>query len=120
MAFGLSGFAGGRLVEGAPYILKILAWKKAARQADIILTGEGKVDLTSFGGKVLGTVLENKSRAKVLVVCGSTPLSSDFLRKKGVSRLTQMGPGGLKHPKQELRKATLKLLENHQREFSGE
>src|SRR6185295_16580126 len=57
---------GAKLVPGAEYILKEAGFP---RPCDFVVTGEGCVDQTSLGGKVVGTVLK-LSPAPVVLVCG--------------------------------------------------
>jgi len=110
LAFGLAGFAGARLVEGTPFIIKELGWKSRACTSDWIITGEGRVDQSSFSGKVIGTILKNRFKAKVFVVCGNTSLPQSFLRRKGISRTVKMGSEGLRNPKKTCKNASLKLI----------
>lgn len=48
---GLHAFAGGRSVPGALYVAARLRLARALRGADLLLTGEGRLDITSFTGK---------------------------------------------------------------------
>jgi glycerate kinase len=66
---GLAAF-GARLVPGADYILDAVGFPS---RADAVVTGEGKVDRTSLGGKVVGTVLR-RSKCPVVLVCGTCEL----------------------------------------------
>jgi len=61
---------GARLVRGAEYILKEAGFP---RPCDWVVTGEGKIDQTSLGGKAVGTVLR-LSPAPVVLVCGRCEL----------------------------------------------
>jgi len=61
---------GAKLVPGAEYILKEAGFP---RPCDFVVTGEGCVDQTSLGGKVVGTVLK-LSPAPVVLVCGRCDL----------------------------------------------
>jgi glycerate kinase len=115
LAFGLSGFAGAALVNGTPFIMKILRWNAAAKKADIILTGEGRLDPTSFSGKVIGEIVRRRGRARrgrarVFAVCGSTPLSPSAVKRRGLAAVQVMGRSGLIHPKLSLRQATTRLF----------
>jgi glycerate kinase len=62
---------GARLVPGAEYILREAGFP---RPCDFVVTGEGCVDRTSLGGKVVGTVLK-LSPAPVVLVCGRCELA---------------------------------------------
>jgi glycerate kinase len=57
LAGGLAAL-GARLVGGFALIAALLDLDRRARAADLLLTGEGRVDTTSFDGKVVGGVLE--------------------------------------------------------------
>ena len=73
-AGGLSGgFAafGARLVPGAPFILKTAG---LPRPCDVIVTGEGRIDRTSIGGKAVGEVLRLYRGTPVILVCGKCEL----------------------------------------------
>jgi glycerate kinase len=62
---------GAKLVPGAEYILREAGFP---RPCDFVVTGEGCVDRTSLGGKVVGTVLKI-SPAPVVLVCGRCELT---------------------------------------------
>jgi len=69
LSAGLHAF-GARLVRGAEYILKAAGFPVPC---DVVVTGEGKVDATSLGGKVVGTI-DRLSPAPVVLVCGRCEL----------------------------------------------
>ena len=48
---------GARLVPGAALVADVVGLRDAVRDASLVLTGEGRVDATSFAGKVVGHVL---------------------------------------------------------------
>ena len=45
---------GARLVPGAPYVLDAIGFRERAGAADLVVTGEGTVDRTTFDGKAPG------------------------------------------------------------------
>ena len=61
---------GAKLVPGAESILRTVGFP---RPCDFVVTGEGKVDRTSLGGKAVGTVIR-LSPAPVILVCGRCDL----------------------------------------------
>jgi len=61
---------GATIVGGADYILREAGFP---RPCDVVITGEGCVDRTSLGGKVVGTILK-LSPAPVVLVCGRCEL----------------------------------------------
>lgn len=87
LAFGLAGFAGAKLTPGTPFLMEAIQWKKAARRADVIVTGEGRLDKTSFQGKVIGEIVRRRGRAKVWAVCGSSTLTVSDAKRRGLDRL---------------------------------
>lgn len=113
LAFGLAGFLGARLVRGTPFIMKTLRWPQAARRAEVIVTGEGRLDLTSFSGKVAGEVARHIAarlgRRKVFAVCGDSPLGTVYLRHHGITHIERLGKSGLRRPQKALTQATARL-----------
>ncbi|MEM9467892.1 MAG: glycerate kinase [Actinomycetota bacterium] len=74
-AGGLAGgllAAGARLESGAALIADAVELYDQIEQADLVITGEGTVDATSFAGKVVGTVvsLARAAERPVLVIGG--------------------------------------------------
>jgi len=110
LAFGLSAFAGAKLVRGTSFIMKALDWKKKAKNASLIFTGEGRLDKTSFSGKPIGEIVKAAPWAKIVAVCGQSKLSAPILRSKGVREVVIMGPSGFRSPAQNLARGTAELL----------
>jgi glycerate kinase len=47
-------FLGAELVPGAPFVLDAVGFRERAARADVVVTGEGTVDATTFTGKAAG------------------------------------------------------------------
>jgi glycerate kinase len=65
-AGGLAGglaVVGGRLVGGFDFLAGALGLQEQLDGADLVFTGEGRLDATSFSGKVIGGVLARAARA---------------------------------------------------------
>jgi len=58
LAGGLYGALGARLRPGALFILRRADFSRRLRDADAVISGEGKLDEQSLDGKVVGTVAE--------------------------------------------------------------
>ena len=74
-AWALCHFLGATMVEGAPYLSSLVGLDQALRRADFVVTGEGRLDHTSFSGKVVGYVHQQSLALGVsggLVVGAST------------------------------------------------
>ncbi len=75
-AGGLAGliFAmGGKIVSGFDYVADVLDLKQEVVNCDLIITGEGKLDIQSFNGKVVGQLVQLaiQHQKRILVICGS-------------------------------------------------
>jgi glycerate 2-kinase len=71
LAGGLAA-VGGRLLPGFDLVAERLGFAEHLARADLVVTGEGRIDATSFTGKVVGRVLARAASAGVdaLVVAG--------------------------------------------------
>jgi glycerate kinase len=56
---------GGELVSGAGLVLDLIRFDQRAGRADLVITGEGRVDATTFEGKAPGAVVERCARLGV-------------------------------------------------------
>jgi glycerate kinase len=56
---------GAELVEGAPLVLELTGFRERLDGADLVVTGEGTVDATTFAGKAPSAVLEAAAAAGV-------------------------------------------------------
>ena len=72
MGAGVAAFLGGELRRGIDIVFDLLRFNEYAENADIVITGEGRLDSQSMNGKVISGVLErSKNRAgSVIAVCG--------------------------------------------------
>jgi glycerate 2-kinase len=72
LGFGLAAFCGASLRSGAEEVARTLRLERRAADADLVITGEGAVDASSFEGKVVGTVLglADVVRTPAVVLCG--------------------------------------------------
>ncbi|WP_270887127.1 glycerate kinase [Pedococcus sp. 5OH_020] len=72
-AYGLMAGWGARLVPGAQAIAELVGLREAFEGADLVITGEGRFDSQSLGGKVVGHVIELARTRDIpaVVVAGS-------------------------------------------------
>jgi glycerate kinase len=81
-AGGLSGGLwagyGAELVSGADYVLNLLGFDRLLAEADLVITGEGRLDAQSAAGKVVGVVAGRCRAAGVpcVAVVGRSALST--------------------------------------------
>ena len=112
LAFGLSAFAGGQLVEGCPFVMRAVNWRARAKKADVIVTGEGRLDATSFDGKVVGEITRQRGRARLAVICGTSSLPAGVIKNAGIEAIEQLGDAGLRRPGASFDGAARRLVKN--------
>ena len=69
-AYGLAALWGATVVPGAAEVARLSGLRQAVETADVVITGEGRFDATSMGGKVVGNVL-TEAMDKTIVIAGS-------------------------------------------------
>lgn len=70
-AYGVATWWDAHLVPGADHVAALVGLDAAVAGADVVITGEGRFDTTSLGGKVVGAVLRRVADGAVAhVVCG--------------------------------------------------
>lgn len=63
LGFGLAAALGARFVPGAARVAELVGLPAAVERADVVVTGEGRLDATSLSGKVIGALLERTAQA---------------------------------------------------------
>jgi glycerate 2-kinase len=79
LGFGLSAFCGARLRSGATEVMRTVGFDGRLEQADLVITGEGSLDVQSLRGKLVSAVLDAAAMAstRVAIVCGRADLRPD-------------------------------------------
>lgn len=94
---------GAKLVPGAPYVLEAIGFRERVPNVDLVVTGEGTVDLTTFGGKAPGEAVRICAEAGVRCVLfggrvedgvEALPLSGDPSRVTADLEELGLGLGG--------------------------
>lgn len=89
--FGVLNLLAGELVSGPEYFLDLIEFERLAKDADIIITGEGKLDNQSIEGKLLSRLLKRNPGKLLLSLCGVVEVSPQALVE--VPPLTPFGLG---------------------------
>jgi glycerate 2-kinase len=78
-AFGFAAVFGARLEPGADFLAELTGLDLAIADADVLLTGEGRFDAQSLGGKVVGQLLDRAARSGVVagVIAGQVTATTD-------------------------------------------
>jgi glycerate kinase len=93
---GLMAFLGATLVPGAPLIVEASGFTEQLKGADLVITGEGRVDAQTGYGKAPGEVAKRAQRATipVLLLAGSKGPGWESLREMGVSAIVTLAQEG--------------------------
>ncbi len=95
LGWALQALCGAQLVPGLELVARTVGLAEAIEGADLVLTGEGRVDAQSLSGKVPGGVAAHAERAGIpcVVLAGSVAPDADALLSSGVSALLPIVPG---------------------------
>jgi glycerate kinase len=77
LGFGLRAFCGGAIVSGASVFAALSDLERRIEAADLVITGEGRLDAQSFMGKGVGRVAAAAARANTPCWCFAGSVSSD-------------------------------------------
>jgi glycerate 2-kinase len=97
LGFGLACALDATFVPGAATIAELQGLPAALDGADLVVTGEGRVDATSAEGKVVGHVAEVAAERGLAVAVVAGAIEGDVLAAAGITTLTEAaapaGPG---------------------------
>lgn len=93
MGAGSVAFLGASLKRGIDYILDIIGFDQLLDGADLVITGEGRLDSQSLGGKVVSGVTSRAGTAgvPVIAVCGASEISNG--EAIGICRIYETSKG---------------------------
>ena len=84
LPFSLMNFYSTEVISGIKYIAELSELESKIEQANIVITGEGKVDNQSFYGKTISHVIElcRKHQKPYVILCGisASDYSDDLCR----------------------------------------
>jgi glycerate kinase len=89
IGFAFASFLGAELRQGWRILFDLLEVEREIERADLVITGEGRVDGQSLSGKLLDGVstICAKFRKRLWVICGDNLLTEKELERAGVERL---------------------------------
>jgi glycerate kinase len=94
LAISLGSYFQVDLVPGWDLVAKVLGAHGILQGADLVLTGEGRLDSQSLDGKVVSGVLQAAGEnAEVIVVAGSVDLPDEQLEESGILAAYSIAPG---------------------------
>lgn len=91
-------FLKGRLTEGVNLLIKHTQLAQKMRGADLVLTGEGRIDNQTLQGKLIAgiTRLAHEQNIPVVALCGSLHLPPDELITLGLTSAFSIAPGPIR------------------------
>ncbi|QRQ78460.1 glycerate kinase [Glutamicibacter protophormiae] len=108
LAFSLGSYFQVDLVPGWELVARVLDAHRIMGGADLVITGEGRLDFQSLQGKVVSGVLQ-AAGGDVIVIAGSVSLEDQILAEAGILAAYSIAPGPASLA--ELSADTLALLE---------
>ena len=87
LGFGLRVFLGARLVPGFDWFARRSALARHLRSADLVITGEGAIDESTFMGKGTGRIAEHCRRLKIPCIGLAGQVGASVRRKHVLSRM---------------------------------
>lgn len=79
MGAALMSFLNGRFISGVEIIMEVVGLEEKLKDADLVITGEGRLDSQTLSGKVISGVckLARKHRIPVIALCGTTKIAGE-------------------------------------------
>lgn len=94
LALSLGSYFDVELVPGWELVAKVLGAHEILDGADVVLTGEGRLDSQSLNGKVVSGVLAASGQGcDVIVIAGSVDLDDAQLEESGILAAYSIAPG---------------------------
>lgn len=93
---GLMLFLGGKLKSGIDIVLKTCDFQKRIKNADLIITGEGKIDDQTIHGKTISGIARHAKLQKIPVIAFAGVVENvDNLKNLGISNIFSISSNNL-------------------------
>ncbi len=92
LGYGLMSLLGARLEKGAKIVLESAGYEEKLKNADLVITGEGRIDNQTAFGKLPQIVAQTAKNAgvKCIAVAGSSVADEGCLEEIGISKVYQL------------------------------
>ncbi len=116
LGFALVAFLGGELKGGIDHILDMLGFDEKVKDADLVITGEGKMDSQSLMGKLPFGVAKRCKHTRVAAIVGLNVADEKLIDELGISQVVETNPEHLPFEqvkataKEDLMKAAKKII----------
>jgi glycerate kinase len=95
MGAGTMAFLGGRIVSGSEAVLKITNFMPVLEGADLVITGEGRLDGQTGSGKLIKGIgkLSRQYGKPVFALCGAVDADREEIAAMGINAAISIQPG---------------------------
>jgi glycerate kinase len=107
--FGALAFMNATLKRGIDMVLDLVCFEDVAREADLIITGEGRLDDQSGQGKLIQGVCRRAGKVPVIALCGTLSITLEQVRAIGLKAAFSINE--VERPLPEMLSATAENLE---------
>lgn len=106
MGFGIRALLGGRLERGIELLLDTINFDDLLWDADLVITGEGRFDSQSLGGKAVSGICKRAREAgvPVILLAGTAKADPQKLKDLGIIKCFEAGPLDFSQPADEIKK----------------
>lgn len=87
VGYALNGYFNSKFYPGMDYLLDLIQFDELVKKYDVIITGEGKVDIQSLLGKVVFKISSRSINKRVIVVCALNELKDINLSDYNISEV---------------------------------
>ncbi len=108
LGFALVAFMGAKLKSGIDTVLEFCGFEETAKDADLIITGEGRLDSQSLMGKVPYGVASRCKGKRILALVGANEALPEECVKMGIVEVIETNP--LHLPFEEIKHCATKML----------
>lgn len=92
LGFALVAFLGGKLKGGIDHILDMLSFDEKVKDADLVITGEGKMDSQSLMGKLPFGVAKRCRHTRVAAIVGLNTADEKLIAELGIAQVVETNP----------------------------
>ncbi len=87
VGFALMSIFNAKFYSGIDYILDLVDFDNLIKDYDYIITGEGKIDSQSLGGKVIFGIIQRSKGNKIILVCAVNELDEKLISDKNIVKI---------------------------------
>jgi len=109
LGFGALAFLNAELRRGVDMVMELVGFDHAAANADLIITGEGRIDGQSAQGKLIFGVCRHAGKVPVVALCGKLDATEADINAIGLKAVYVINDGN--KPLKEMLAATAENLE---------